>query len=252
MKLALYEKLRAAIEAENPAVTARVVAGPGIGAELLLTYPNDIDGSLGDPAADEAALAEMRSLLGDGGSRLAELGERRLFIEAHLPAPHLVVIGAVHIAIPLVTIAKALDYHTTVIDARGQFATDERFPHVDRLIEAWPDEGLAEVNLHPGVAAVVLAHDPKFEDPAMHVLLTSNVGYIGAVGSRATSGERRRRLAEAGYSDEQLDRIHGPVGLRIGAKTPGEIAVSIMGEIIATRRGVDTRAPAPAPAASRQ
>jgi xanthine dehydrogenase accessory factor len=250
MKLDVYEHLREAIEVELPAVSARVVAGPGIGEELLLVHPNTVEGSLGEDGLDTSALAAMRPMLREGGARLIDVGERRLFLEAHLPSLHLVVIGAVHIAIPLVTIAAALDYRTTVIDARGQFATDERFPHVGRLIEAWPDEGLAQVNLHPGVAAVVLAHDPKFEDPAMHTLLASDVGYIGAIGSRTTSRERRLRLAEAGFSDEQLDRIHGPIGLSIGAKTPGEIAVSIMGEIIAIRRG--SPAPAtPAPAAVR-
>lgn len=247
MKLAIYERLREAIERETPAVTARVVAGTEVGAELLLLHPDIVHGSLGAAALDDAALATMRPMLREGGATLIDVDGRRIFLEAHLPAPHLVVIGAVHIAIPLVTIAKALDYRTTVIDARGQFATDERFPHVDRLIEAWPDEGLAQVNLHPGVAAVVLAHDPKFEDPAMHTLLASDVGYIGAIGSRATSAERRRRLAEAGFTDEQLDRIHGPVGINIGAKTPGEIAVSIMAQIIATRRGVAAVAPTPSP-----
>lgn len=248
MKLPVYQQLRAAIERESPAVTARVIVGPEIGAELLLVHPDTVHGSLNGSGLDDAALAEMRGMLRDGGTRLAEIDGRRVFLEAHLPAPHLVVIGAVHIAIPLVTIAAALDYKTTVIDARGQFATDERFPHVDRLIEAWPDEGLAQINLHPGVAAVVLAHDPKFEDPAMYALLTSDVGYIGAIGSRATSGERRRRLAEVGFTDEQLDRINGPVGINIGAKTPGEIAVSIMAQIIATRRGAAAAAPAPSTA----
>lgn len=248
MHLSVYQQLRAAIERENPAVTARVVAGPDIGAELLLLYPGEIAGSLAGSNVEAELIAEMRPMLRDGGTKLAEIGDRRVFLEAHLPAPHLVVIGAVHIAIPLVTIAAALEYKTTVIDARGQFATDERFPHVDALIEAWPDEGLAQLNLHPGVAAVVLAHDPKFEDPAMFTLLTSDVGYIGAIGSRATSAERRRRLAEAGFSEEQIGRIHGPVGIRIGAKTPGEIAVSIMAEIIAVRRGAEIAAPAPTPA----
>src|SRR5207248_1852822 len=125
----------------------------------------------------------------------------------------------------------------------------ERFPHADRIIEAWPDEALETLALHPGVAAVCLAHDPKFEDPAMQVLLRSDVGYIGAVGSRNTSAERRERLKAAGFSDADLDRIHGPVGITIGAKTPEEIALSIMAEVVAVRRGRDPRS-ALAPAKS--
>lgn len=249
MKLSIYSTLRSAIEAEQPAVTARVVAGPDIGDELLLVYPDALSGGFRDAEAQRSALQLMQPMLRDGGTRLVEIGARRVFLEAHLPAAHLVVIGAVHIAIPLVTIAKALDYRTTVIDARGQFATGERFPHVDTLIEAWPDEGLAQVNLHPGVAAVVLAHDPKFEDPAMAVLLASDVGYIGAIGSRATSAERRSRLLEAGFTEAQLARIHGPIGLNIGAKTPGEIAVAIMAQIIAVRRGATAPTGAPQPRA---
>jgi xanthine dehydrogenase accessory factor len=237
MNADVYQALRAALESESPAVAATVVAGSTRGAELLLVHPATIVGSLGSPELDDAALTTMRPLLREGGATSIELGDARVFLEAHLPPPQLVVIGAVHIAIPLVAIAQVMGYSTTVIDARGVFATDERFPHVDRLIEAWPDEGLAQVTLHPGVAAVVLAHDEKFEDPAMEVLLRSDVGYIGAVGSRATSATRLERLRGYGFSDAELDRIHGPVGLNLGGKSPEEIALSIMAEIIAVRNG---------------
>ena len=242
MEASVYTRLRDAIAGEIPAAVAKVIAGPAIGSELLLVHPDHTVGTLGDPVADEAALRALRPMLRDGEAATIEIGNRRVFLEAHLPPPHLVVIGAVHIAIPLVTFGSTLGYRTTVIDARGQFATDERFPHADHLIEAWPDEALAQLSLHPGVAAVCLAHDPKFEDPAMDALLRSDVGYIGAIGSRATSAERRGRLRAAGFSDEQLDRIHGPVGINIGAKTPEEIALSIIAELVAVRRGRDPRA----------
>jgi xanthine dehydrogenase accessory factor len=244
-----FAALRDAINDEIPAATAKVVSGQDAGSELMIVYPDRILGGLGSPAADEEAGRLLRTMLRDGGTSLIEIDGRQVFLESHLPPPHLVVIGAVHIAIPLVTFGQTLGYRTTVIDARAQFATDERFPHADRLIEAWPDEALTQLNLHPGVAAVCLAHDPKFEDPAMEVLLRSDVGYIGAVGSRATSAERRERLKATGFSDEQIDRIHGPVGLNIGGKTPEEIALSIMAEIVAVRRGRDPRA-AVAPAKS--
>jgi xanthine dehydrogenase accessory factor len=253
MDTRVYAAVRDAIATEVPAATAKVVAGPDIGSTLLLVHPDRVLGTLGHPDADREALEVLRGLLRDGETAQRDVGERRVFFEGHLPPPHLVVIGAVHIAIPLVTYGATLGFRTTVIDARAQFATDERFPHADRLIEAWPDEALAQLSLHPGVAAVCLAHDPKFEDPAMLALLRSDVGYIGAIGSRATSAERLERLRAAGFSDDQLNRIHGPVGLNLGAKTPEEIALSIMAEIIAVRRGRDPKAAltvAPAKSAS--
>jgi len=249
MELTTFEALKDAIAREIPAASAKAIAGPHVGGELLLIYPERSVGTLGDPALDTHAHEELHELLKHGGTKLVQVEESRLFLEAHLPQPHLVIIGGVHIAIPLVTFGQTLGYRTTVIDARGQFLTAERFPHADGLIEAWPDEALAELSLHPGVAAVCLAHDPKFEDPAMHVLLRSGVGYIGAVGSRNTSAERRERLKAAGFDDVTLDRIHGPVGLNLGAKTPEEIALSIMAEIVVVRRGRDPRA-ALAPAKS--
>jgi xanthine dehydrogenase accessory factor len=222
-----------------------------VGGELALVFPDHVVGTLGDPALDTHANDELHELLKRGGTKLLPVAESRLFLEAYVPQPHLVIVGAVHIAIPLVTFGQTLGFKTTVIDARGQFITAERFPHVDRMIEAWPDEALAQIPLHPGVAAVCLAHDPKFEDPAMEVLLRSDAGYIGAVGSRNTSLERRERLKAAGFSDADLDRIHGPVGINIGAKTPEEIALSIMAEIVAVRRGRDPRtALAPAKSAA--
>lgn len=249
MQGTLYESVRDAISNEVPVATARVIAGPLLGGELVLVHPDELRGSLGDADVDAEVRSTLRRLLREGGTTQVTVGEQRIFAEGFLPPPHLVVIGAVHIAIPLVAFATTLGFRTTVIDARGQFATAERFPHVDTLIEAWPDEGLAQVHLHPGVAAVCLAHDPKFEDPAMHTLLRSDVGYIGAIGSRTTSAERRERLAGEGFSEVDLDRIHGPVGLNLGAKTPEEIALSIIAEIVAVRRGRDPRqAVAPAKA----
>lgn len=241
MKIELYETLRSAIASELPAASATVIAGSQTGNELVLTYPENASGSLGDDDLNKAVVARLKELLVDGGAVSEEFDGQRVFMEAHLPPPHLVVIGAVHTAIPLISIGKTMGFKTTAIDARGVFATDERFPHVDNLIEAWPDEGLQEVNLHSGVAAVILAHDEKFEDPAMEVLLKSEVGYIGAIGSRKTSEERLVRLAAMGFTREQLDRIHGPIGLNLGGRSPEEIAISIMAEIVAVRNGRDPR-----------
>lgn len=241
MRPELYSALRDAIAAETPAATATVLTGDHAGNELMLTYPDTVIGSLGAAELDELVLDRLRTMLTDGGIGTEEIAGQRVYLEAHLPPPHLVVVGAVHIAIPLVDIARVLGYKSTVIDARGVFATGERFPHVDHLIEAWPDEGLEQVNLHPGVAAVILAHDEKFEDPAMDILLRSEVGYIGAIGSRKTSEERLVRLQAMGFTQEDLDRIHGPIGLNLGGRSPEEIALSIMAEIIAVRNGRDPK-----------
>lgn len=239
MQAETFQQLRDAIKASVAAVTATALDGDAPGSVLLLRAPDQISGTLGSEALDAAALERMRSMLEDGGAGAEVVEGTRVFFEAHLPPPHLVVIGAVHTAIPLVSIAKIMGYETTVIDARGVFATEERFPHSDDLIEAWPDEALAQINLHPGVAAVILAHDEKFEDPALEVLLNSDVGYIGAIGSRKTSEERLLRLKSRGFTDEQLARIHGPIGLNLGGRSPEEIAISIMAEIVAVKNGRD-------------
>ncbi len=241
MKAEMFQAVRRAIQEERPAAFATVIEGVNAGNYLTLIHPDTTLGTLGSETLDAEALRHLRRFLVEGGAGAIEIDDQRLYLEAQLPPPHLVIIGAVHTAIPLVGYAQIIGYKTTVIDARGTFATDERFPHADRLIEAWPDEGLAQVTLHPGVAAVVLAHDPKFEDPAMEVLLKSDVGYIGAIGSRATSEERIGRLKLMGFTDADIDRIHGPVGLNLGGKTPEEIALSIMAEIVAVRNGKDPK-----------
>ncbi|WP_207229592.1 XdhC family protein [Ktedonosporobacter rubrisoli] len=139
----------------------------------------------------------------------------------------------------MTTFAKTLNYRVTVIDARSAFATRERFPHADELIVEWPDEVLEKWDLNPSTSVAVLTHDPKFDEPSLRVLLSRQVGYIGAIGSRKTSQERAERLKKQGITDEQLSRIHGPIGLNIGATSPEEVALAIMAEIVATRHGKD-------------
>ncbi|MDW7981336.1 MAG: XdhC/CoxI family protein [Thermomicrobium sp.] len=234
--------LRRALHEEEAVVSATLVRGDPLGAKLLLFEDGRRLGSLGASELDDVVASDAVPFLQRGGAetrtyRLQDGREVEVFLEAHLPPRHLVVVGAVHIAIPLVAMAKELGYRTTVIDAREFFATKERFPHADQLIVAWPDEALAQIRITPQTDIVILAHDEKFEDPALHVALRSRAGYIGAIGSRKTSQQRLERLRRAGFSDEELTRLHAPIGLDIGAKTPAEIAVSILAEIIAVRRG---------------
>lgn len=242
----LFNALREAITREEAVAQATLVRGEPLGAKLLVYEDDRTLGTLGHPELDQAVAADARELLPQGKIetrtyRLASGEDVDVYIESFLPPRRLVVIGAVHIAIPLVAMAKELGYRTTVIDAREFFATRERFPHADELIVAWPDEALAQVPLGPQTDIVVLAHDEKFEDPALQVALRSRAGYIGAIGSRKTSEARAQRLRQSGFSDEDIARIHGPIGIDIGARTPAEIAVSILAEIIAVRSGRDPR-----------
>ena len=152
------------------------------------------------------------------------------FINIHNPPLRLVIIGAVHIAQSVIPIAQQLGYDVTVIDPRGAFATGARFPGI-ALHAEWPDEVIPKIGLDPRTAMIALTHDPKIDDPALDAALRSDVFYIGALGSKKTQASRQQRLRDAGFTDEQIARIHGPIGIAIGAKGAPEIAVSIMAEM---------------------
>ena len=152
------------------------------------------------------------------------------FINIHNPPLRLVIIGAVHIAQSVIPIAQALGYDVTVVEPRGAFATGARFPGI-ALHAEWPDEIIPKIGLDPRTALIALTHDPKIDDPALDAALKSDVFYIGALGSKKTQASRGERLRAAGFTDEQVARIHGPIGLNIGAKGAPEIAVSIIGEV---------------------
>jgi xanthine dehydrogenase accessory factor len=136
-------------------------------------------------------------------------------------------------------LAKTLGYRTVVVDPRSAFGNEERFPNVDRLIQKWPDEAFQEIPLTRSTAIAMLTHDPKLDDPALKIALPSSVFYVGALGSKTTQAKRRQRLLDEGLTEEQLNRLHGPIGLNIGAGTPEEIAMSIMAEIVAARNNVE-------------
>jgi xanthine dehydrogenase accessory factor len=150
-------------------------------------------------------------------------------------------VGGAHIAVALAQIAKVLGYRTVVIDPRRAFGSQPRFPHVDSLIQAWPEAAFAANPPGPEAAVVTLSHDPKIDDPALVAALRGDAFYIGALGSRRTTARRRERLAAIGFTDAQLARIHAPVGLDIGADNPEEIALAIMGEVVAVYRGKSER-----------
>lgn len=245
LDLALYDRLRAALVDEQPVTVVTVVRGPAelLGRKLVMHADGSTFGTLGE-ALEATALAAARAALASGQARRLTLPQAaepvEVFIEVNLPSPTLVIVGGVHIAIALTAIAKALGYRTVVVDPRRAFGSEVRFPHADRLIRAWPDEALAQVGLTPSTAVVMLTHDPKLDDPALKIALSSPAFYIGALGSRTTQAKRRRRLLEAGLSEAQLARLHGPIGLDLGARTPEEIALAVMAQIVAVRNGRQT------------
>ncbi|MBO0777647.1 MAG: XdhC family protein [Ktedonobacteraceae bacterium] len=245
----LYEELKNRLAQEKGTALATIVRGPQhLGAKLLVLPDKTIRGTLGLPDLERQVVEDAERAIWQGEARTrtytipATNQDFDVFIEGFPPPPTLIIVGAGHIAIPLTTFAKTLNYRVVVIDARSAFATRERFPHADDLIVAWPDEVLQQMDLNPSTSVAVLTHDPKFDEPTLTVILQHELGYVGAIGSRKTNAERAERLKRQGLTDEQLSHIHGPIGLNIGATSPEEMALAIMAEIVATRYGKDRTA----------
>jgi xanthine dehydrogenase accessory factor len=231
----LLDEVRSLAQGERAAVRATVVAGPRLGQHWLLPADGGDPGSPGD--STDALRAAAQAAVADGKSTRTTLGESQVFLEVVRPAPTLVAVGGVHIAIALTRIAQALGYRTIVVDPRPAFASEARFPHADRVVSDWPDEALGRIGLTAETAVAVLTHDPKLDDPALRAALPSAAFYVGALGSKATQAKRRQRLLEGGLSEEQVDRLHAPIGLDLGGRSPEEIALSVMGEVVAVRNG---------------
>ena len=192
------------------------------------------DRAEGDLARDSAIVTAARHAMEIGKSETVEIGGQNIFLNVYVPPARLIIVGAVHIAQALAPMAAMLDFDVTVVDPRGAWATSQRFPGV-KVIKDWADEAFQAMGLDASTAVVTLTHDPKLDDPALESALRSDVFYVGALGSKRTHAKRKERLSEAGISEEQFLRIHGPVGLNIGAKSPAEIAISILGQIIEVR-----------------
>ena len=230
MTPALVQALAAAREEHRPVVLATRVAPPELaGTQHLLPDPA-VPAPLNEAAA--AALAADQS-------RTVAIGGEQWFLHAHNPQARLIVVGAVHIAQALVPMAAGLGFALVVVDPRRSFASPERFPNVIVLSD-WPDEALDALKPDTRSAIVTLTHDPKLDDPALDRALKSPAFYIGALGSRRTHAARLQRLRVLGHGEAELARIHGPVGLDIEAVTAPEIALSILAELVAVRRGAAT------------
>jgi xanthine dehydrogenase accessory factor len=192
-----------------------------------------------EPATLRTNLVTGEAELTAGAPPGSELARRDgdWFVEPFRRPAHLVIVGAIHIAIPLHRLAKLMGYRVTVVDARAKFATKERFPEADELIVSWPDEAMARLTLDNSTYVVILTHDPKFDLPALRSVLGKDVGYIGAIGSRKTNQNRFDALRAEGFKEEQLSRVHGPVGLDLGGRGAEETALGILAEITAVRFG---------------
>jgi xanthine dehydrogenase accessory factor len=193
------------------------------------------EGSLGDPALDAAADREARALMAKGASRTLTLEGVRCFVEVYGPSPTLLIVGAGHVAMPLVTLARTLGFQTTVIDGRPSFANRERFPHVDSLLVGIPSELVKQTLLTPATALILVAHDYKYDIPVLRHALGTDVEYIGMLGSRRRGETILKMLREEGLTEEQLKRVHVPIGLDLGGETASEIALAIMAEVVASR-----------------
>jgi len=183
-----------------------------------------------------AAREQVLALVTADRSEEVALDGKTCFVQVHNPTPRLIIVGAVHISQALAPMAATAGYEVTVVDPRRSFATNERFPGVT-LDGAWPDEAMEKLMPDVRTAVVTLTHDPKLDDPALSAALRSPAFYIGALGSKKTHAARVSRLTRAGFGESDIARIHGPAGLDIGAKSPAEIAVSVLAQLTAARRG---------------
>jgi xanthine dehydrogenase accessory factor len=241
----VWQAVRVAVDNRRPAVMC-VALTPGtlLGRKLAVLGDDEIVGSI-DPAVDQQLLAEARGFLRKEGTTIASVpwcGEvATVFIEA-IPAPRrLFIVGATHTAAALCRMAKGLGFAVTVVDARGVYATRERFPDADELVRGIPGDVLEQAGLDPFTHIVILTHDLKFDIPALAQALRSSARYIGVIGSRVTHKKRRTRLMEEGFGEAELARIRAPIGLDLGARTPEEMALAILAEMVAVRYGADGR-----------
>ena len=247
----IYDALRAALRADRPVALATVTDGVGLGTKLLVGPDDPPSGSLGDTDLDRVVARDALGALEAGTTvtrHYGPHGEARedtvtVFIESFAPAPRMVIFGAVDFTAALARVAKLLGYHVTVCDARAVFATMLRFPMADEVVNDWPDRYLAKVgdDLGPRDAICVLTHDHKFDVPAIAAAVKTQVGYLGAMGSRRTHEARAERLRDAGLTEAEIARVMSPIGLDVGARTPEETAVAICAEVIGLRTGHGAR-----------
>jgi xanthine dehydrogenase accessory factor len=245
---ALFAAALAAVSSGGAAAVARLTDGPAelMGRPVLVRADGSYEGSLGGhPELDRTTVAEARAMLDAGRTGTVVIGEDgshcgrplTLLVESAVPAPRMIVFGAIDFASALVQIGKFLGYHVTVCDARPVFATAARFPDADEVVVEWPHRYLQSTEVDARTVLCVLTHDAKFDVPLLKLALRLPLAYVGAMGSRRTHEDRNRRLRVVGVTELELARLRSPIGLDLGARSPEETALSIAAEIVANRRG---------------
>jgi len=234
--------LAEAVRLERPVALVLPVSGPAAGAARIVA---------GDEPADRELERRAQELLSRGQTTVLDANGEEVFVCSYAPRPNMYVFGAIDHAAAIAEVGRFLGYRVTVCDARARFVTPERFPDVDELVVEWPDAFLERVPVDERTAICVLTHDHKFDIPLLKVALRAPAGYIGAMGSRRTTEERAERLRAEGVTDEELARVRAPIGLRIGARTPEEVAVAIAGELVQAMRERSREAAPPASAPAR-
>lgn len=236
LDLTWWQTLSAKINADEPATTITILDGDSAGEKILFDEAGAVLYKTANLSEDQiSGLREVAQNTIKSGQ--ITWNEVEIMVDVYNPRPHLIIIGGVHVAIPLQAMARTMGFRVSIIDPRRAFASEERFPDVETILHTYPDKALPELGLNRSTYLAVLTHDPKIDDKALTTALPSPAPYIGVLSSGRTHKKRIARLQEAGISDELIARIHTPIGLDIGSREPNEIALGIMAEIIAVRNG---------------
>jgi xanthine dehydrogenase accessory factor len=239
-----WQVVTQSVRQNHAAATITVIEGPSAGQKILFDAADGItytSPNISPELTDSFAHAAQAAIERRKGER-THIADLDVQIDVHRPQPRLIIIGGAHVALSLQRYAKELGFIVALVDPREVFATPERFPEIETILHSYPDKALPQLGLDSETYVAVLSHDPKIDDPALRTALPSAAPYVGVLSSKRSHEQRVKRLIEAGVSPELLARIRTPIGLDIGAKTPEEIALSIMAEIVAVRNGV--KAPA--------
>jgi xanthine dehydrogenase accessory factor len=236
---AVRPEVLAAARSPGGEVVATAISGPWVGQSARVYEDGRVEGALGQIVGEDSLRDLAGAALRTEASRTetfeSSAGELTVFLEVFPRQPRLVIFGGVHIAVALVPLAKALGYRTIVADGRQSFLTRERFPEADELILGWPEEAFNRIGLDRSCYVCILSHDPKFDEPALRHALRSPAAYIGAIGSRKTQASRREWLRSEGFTEAEIARMHGPIGLDLGGRQPAETALAILAEMTAVR-----------------
>jgi xanthine dehydrogenase accessory factor len=237
--MALFEQLKEHLAQRHLCAQATVIEAPhAIGSKLLVLDDGSAQGDIDDAPRAEI-ISRAQSLMRSESSETVSIDGARVFIEVFAPPPTLVIFGAVHTAVPLSLYASTLGFRVVIVDGRAKFADPARFPHAAEVLHAWPQEAIPKLHFDSSTYVTVLTHDPKFDLPAIKLLVYTGARYIGAMGSKKTRQDHFEQLRAEGVDADLLRRVHGPIGLDIGAVTPEEMALSIMAEIVAVRYNRD-------------